>query len=207
LVFVTPARFGFFALLVTAIGVTGCSGSALPAPPRVPLAQGWVISAEQSDDFHYEHSEVTAGSVVVMLADGTSAVITPDTRLNGGCQELFPPRRFGYPCWLQIGPTASSGNVEWVTALKPVGDAPQGPTPSQSHDRYNAVRAAGILREVTADALVFRSGLVVTLGESPPVVKEFCRTDDLASLVGRNVLVLLDIETGAAMTVDCPLEM
>jgi hypothetical protein len=176
------------------------------APPRFPAGQGWVISALQSDDLHYDGDtrEIVAGSVTVVLADGTSAVITSDTRLDGICQELLPPPTVAMPCWLQVGLATSDGIAEWATALRPVGDTGQPLTWNQDHDRYHAVIAGHeILREITGDALIFDNGLVLTLGARAPVVTGCTRGDELASAMGETAFALLNVATGEVVTVGC----
>lgn len=172
---------------------------------RVPDGQGWVVSAVQSDDLHFDWGshELTAGSVVVALADGTTAVIDSDTRLEGICQELVPPPAVSAPCWLQVGITASDGEAEWVTVLAPMGDTGQPETWNQDHDRYDAVIAGHeVLRTVTADAMIFANGLVLTLGDSPPMITG-CDGADLESLIGGYVFGVLDVESGEVVTVGC----
>lgn len=141
---------------------------------------------------------------MVVLADGTSAVITSGTRLDAVCQELVPAPAVVMPCWLQVGATTADGDAEWATALRPVGDTGLPLTWNQDHDRYDAVVAGHeVLREVTGEAMIFANGLVLTLGDSPPVVTGCSRGDDFAAAIGDYAFALLDVETGEVVTVGC----
>ena len=176
------------------------------AVPRFPDGQGWVVSAVQSDDLLYDWDaqRIVAGSITVLIADGTSAVITPDTRLEGICQELVPAPAVAQPCWLQVGAATSEGSVDWATVLGVVGDNGLPETWNQDHDRYHAVSPGGrVLREVTADAMIFDSGLVLMLGASSPVVTDCPPGDDLESATGAYARTILDIDTGAVVAVSC----
>lgn len=183
--------------------VAACSGS---SPARFPVSQGWVVSSSQSANFGYDFdtNQLTAGSVTVTLADGTSAVITARTHLDGACQELLPPTAAAQPCWLQIGPADSAGSAEWVTALGVRGDTGQPETWHQDHDRYNSVAVGGTLDTVLPDALVFRSGLVVSVGDTSPAVIDGCDADALEALVGMVIYAVLDIGNGDVTAVGCP---
>lgn len=178
------------------------------AEPRVPDGQGWVVSALQSDDLQYGpfdggHPQIASGSIVVELADGTVAVIDSDTHLDGICQELAPPPLVTMPCWLQVGLTDTGGRAEWASPFLPLGESGQPETWNQDHDRYYAVIAGHeILRKVTADAMIFANGLVLTLGDSFPMITR-CDGDDLDSLIGGYVFGILNIESGEVVTVGC----
>lgn len=165
-----------------------------------------MVSAVQSDGLRYDWTaqRLVAGSVTVVLADGAVAAITPATDLEGVCQELVPAPAVGMPCWLQVGPASADGSVEWVTVFGLRGDSGLPETWNQEHDRYDAVQPGGrVLREVTADALIFTNGLVLTLGPSAPVVTDCPPDDDLASATGVYARPLLDIDTGTVVALSC----
>jgi hypothetical protein len=180
--------------------------------PLVPEGQGWVIDYHQSPDlvFDWDRDVIASGSIELLLGDGTRAVVNAKTDLMGLCQELLPAPAVAAPCWLQVGPAAEDGHIEWVVPLELRGDTGQPLTWNQDHSSYQFALVLGKrIADVQDQWIVFESGRVVARGPTEPVFSDCRSVGSLSEVVAKGYdtpeffRALLDLDEGFVTELEC----